>query len=175
MTITHRARASVILTGIWILALSFLVHPGLIAADAWDAAKARHVWAWFRLSEVQARDKAQSQCGTLVVERRDGQPQPSAGKLPAGLVVTAHLDGGRVLWVQATDGATMHTEGVAEVALLRWLGLPEAEVLAQARAAGRNARIVARDGEQFAVTLDYHAERLNLYLRKGVVVAITLG
>lgn len=158
-----------------LLGLSLFMRPGLSAADAWDTAKARHTWTWFALSEAQAAAEARRQGGTLVIERRDGQPQPPAAQPPAGLVVNVHLQDGRVLWAQVMDGKTMRTEGVSEVAALTWLGLPEADALAQVRAAGRAVRVVARDDEHFAVTLDFNAERLNLQVRKGVVVAITTG
>ncbi len=163
-----------VLSGMVLLLLSQLAPSGLTAADAWDTAKARHGWTWFALSDAQASAEARRQGRTLVVERRDGQPQPSAPQ-PAGPAVTIHLLDGRVLWAQATEGKTFHAEGVSEVALLTWLGLPEADALTQARAAGRVVRVVARDDEHFAVTLDYNAERLNLYVRKGVVVVITVG
>ncbi len=45
----------------------------------------------------------------------------------------------------------------------------------QMRAAGRVVRVLARDDEHFPATMDYRADRLNLYVRKGVVVAITTG
>lgn len=168
-------RFPALFSGVLFLGLVLLVQSGLSAADAWDTAKARHTWTWFALSEAQASAEALRQSGTLVIERRDGQQLPAAAQRPAGLVVTVHLQDGRVLWAHAQDGKTMRAEGVADVALLPWLGLPEAEALAQVRAAGRAVRIIARDDEHFPVTLDYNAERLNLYVRKGVVVAITTG
>lgn len=175
MSIFCPVRPSAVLSYLLVFGLSFFMRPGLSAADAWDTAKARHTWTWFALSEAQAAAEARRQGGTLVIERRDGQQQPSAAQPPAGLVVTVHLQEGRVLWAHAQDGKTMRAEGVADVTLLPWLGLTEADALAQVRAAGRAVRIVARDDEHFAVTLDYNAERLNLYVRKGVVVAITSG
>lgn len=174
MPMFHPA-SSAVRSCLLILGLSLLMWTGLSAADAWDTAKARHSWTWFALSEAQAGEEARRQGGTLVIERRDGQPQPPAAQPPAGLVINVHLQDGRVLWAQVMDGKTMRAEGVSEITALTWLGLPEAEALAQARAAGRAVRIVARDDEHFAVTLDYHAERLNLHVRKGVVVAITSG
>lgn len=168
-------RPSAVIFSLLVLGLSLFMRPALSAADAWDTAKARHTWTWFALSEAQAVAEARHQNGTLVIERRDGQPQPSAAQPPAGLVVNVHLQDGRVLWAQSQDGKTVRSEGVAEVALLPWLGLSEAEALTQIRVAGRAVRIVARDDEHFAVTLDFSAERLNLHVRKGVVVAITTG
>lgn len=175
MSTCRAVRPSVLFFCMLVFGLSFSLRPGLTAADVWETAKAKHAWTWFALNEAQAAAEARRQGGTLVIERRDGQQLPSAAQPPAGLVVTVHLQDGRVLWAHAQDGKTMRAEGVADVALLPWLGLPEADALTQVRAAGRAVRIVARDDEHFAVTLDFNAERLNLHVRKGVVVAITSG
>lgn len=168
-------RPAAVLSCMLLLGLSLFMRPSLSAADAWDTAKARHTWTWFALNEAQAAAEVHRLGGTLVIERRDGQQQPSAAQPPAGLVVNVHLQDGRVLWSQVMDGKTMRAEGVSEVVALTWLGLPEADALAQVRAAGRAVRIVVRDDQHFPVTLDYNAERLNLQVRKGVVVAITTG
>lgn len=168
-------RPSAICSGMVLLGLALLVQSGLAAADAWDAAKTRHTWTWFALSEAQADAEARHQGGTLVVEQREGQAPPPAVQPPVGLVVSVHLHGGRVLWAHALKDQTIRAEGVSEVALLIWLGLPEADALTQMRAAGRVVRVLARDDEHFSATMDYHADRLNLYVRKGVVVAITTG
>jgi hypothetical protein len=157
------------------LVLSQLAAAKLTAADAWDTAKARHSWTWFALTEAQAEAEARRQGCTLVVEQRDGQPPKSAPAQPAGPTVKVYLRDERVLWAMMTDGKTMRAEGVSDVALLTWLGLTEADALTQVRAAGRAVRVIARDDEHFPVTLDYNADRLNLQVRKGVVVAITSG
>lgn len=160
---------------VWILlGLLWSSHP-LAAADAWEAAKARHAWTWFALGEAQATEQARRLGGTLVIAQRDGQPQAAPTPPPPGLVVSVHLHTGRVLWAQTVQDGKVLSEGVVEVALLPWLGLPEAEAQAQVRAAGRAVRVIARDGENFPVTLDFNAERVNLHVVKGVVVAITPG
>jgi hypothetical protein len=151
------------------------MRPSLTAADAWDAAKARHTWTWFGLTEAEAEAEARKQSRVLVVEKRDGQGQSNPASPPAGPTVRIHLHAGRVLWAQTIDGNTQRAEGAGDVALLAWLGLPEAEAKALAGTTRRTVRVVAVDDQHFMVTMDYLPHRLNLHLRKGVVVAITSG
>lgn len=157
------------------LLVCLLPAVALPAVDHVAAARARQAWTWFGLDEAQARAEAQRRMATLVVAQRDGKPQERAGGAPAGDAVTIHLEGGRVLWAMASAGGRSRQEGVADAALLPWLGLGENEVVAQAEAAGRAVRVVARDGQDFPVTLDFNAQRLNLHVLEGVVVAITSG
>ena len=55
------------------------------------------------------------------------------------------------------------------------IGLTEDEALAAAAERGWEARVVARDGEGFAVTDDYSTGRVNLTIDAGLVVAVTVG
>jgi hypothetical protein len=55
------------------------------------------------------------------------------------------------------------------------IGLSEAEAVDTAMAAGWTVRIVARDGEQFAVTDDYLTARVNLTIEGDTVTAVTVG
>lgn len=153
----------------------FCFPAKLNAADPIDEATTRHAWTWFGLDEVRVQAEADRRKLALVVVRRDGKDEDRIGESPAGAVVMVHLQGGRVLWAQVRDGARGHAEGVADPALLPWLGLGEDAVKAQAKAAGRAVRVVARDGQDFPVTLDFNEQRLNLHMQKGVVVAITTG
>jgi hypothetical protein len=170
MRTTVRSRLTVITT-----MFVGLLQGGLYAADPIDVAKARHAWTWFGLDEEQAQVEAKRRLVALVIVQRDGRPQEHAGEPPAEAVVMVHLQGGRVLWAMAREGERSRQEGVADAALLPWLGLAENEVGVQAKAAGRAVRVVARDGQDFAVTLDFNEQRLNLHVLKGVVVAITSG
>jgi hypothetical protein len=54
-------------------------------------------------------------------------------------------------------------------------GCPEAQVEARAKATGWTTRVVSRDGEDFMVTMDYNASRLNLTVVNGVVTGVTTG
>jgi hypothetical protein len=155
--------------------LSFGSMVKLAAADPIDEAKARHTWTWFGLDEVQAQAEADRRKAALVVVRRDGKEQDRIGEMPPGAVVMVHLHGGRVLWAQVQDGVRGQAEGVADPTLLPWLGLGENDVVTRAKAAGRPVRVVARDGQDFPVTLDFNERRLNLQVLKGVVIAITTG
>lgn len=55
------------------------------------------------------------------------------------------------------------------------LGLPEAEATKVAMANGWVVRIAARDGEFFMLTQDYSENRVNLSVKHGTVIAITVG
>ena len=55
------------------------------------------------------------------------------------------------------------------------LGLPEAEATKVAMANGWVVRIAARDGEFFMLTQDYSKNRVNLSVKRGTVIAITVG
>jgi hypothetical protein len=53
------------------------------------------------------------------------------------------------------------------------LSAPAAKQLAAEQE--RTTRIAGRDGECFALTMDYRSDRVNLYLEDGLVVAATIG
>jgi hypothetical protein len=55
------------------------------------------------------------------------------------------------------------------------LGLPEQEATKVAMANGWQVRIAARDGEFFMLTQDYADNRVNLSVKRGKVIAITVG
>ena len=55
------------------------------------------------------------------------------------------------------------------------LGLPEAEATKVAMANGWQVRIAARNGESFMLTQDYVDNRVNLSVKRGKVIAITVG
>ena len=55
------------------------------------------------------------------------------------------------------------------------LGLPEEEATKVAMANGWLVRIAARDGEFFMLTKDYLENRVNLSVKSGIVIAITVG
>lgn len=55
------------------------------------------------------------------------------------------------------------------------VGMKEADALREVQARGWRVRIVGRDGELYAVTMDYSAGRLNFTIVNGVVSASTVG
>ena len=61
----------------------------------------------------------------------------------------------------------------AEAASL--VGMTEAEALREVQARGWRVRVVGRDGELYAVTMDYSAGRLNFTITNGVITACTVG
>ena len=55
------------------------------------------------------------------------------------------------------------------------MGLPESEATKVAMANGWIVRIAARDGEFFMLTQDYRENRVNLSVKRGKVIAVTVG
>ena len=55
------------------------------------------------------------------------------------------------------------------------LGLSEADAEAAAAGYAWGYRVVARDGEQFAITMDYSPTRVNVTIEAGVVTAVYVG
>lgn len=55
------------------------------------------------------------------------------------------------------------------------LGLTEDEAVAYAESQGWGVRIAARDGEQFALTMDYSPTRVNLTIEGGFVTYVFIG
>lgn len=55
------------------------------------------------------------------------------------------------------------------------LGLTEADATSTAEGRGWEVRIAARDGEQFALTMDYIPTRVNLTIEAGVVTYLFIG
>jgi hypothetical protein len=56
-----------------------------------------------------------------------------------------------------------------------YIGLSESDAEALAADKDQTVRIAGRDGECFALTMDYRSDRVNLYLEDGAVVAATIG
>ncbi|MEO8106550.1 MAG: hypothetical protein ABI720_04455 [Actinomycetes bacterium] len=56
-----------------------------------------------------------------------------------------------------------------------YLGLTADEAKAYAREHGQQVRLAGRDGECFALTMDYRPDRVNIYLEGDNVVAATIG
>jgi hypothetical protein len=55
------------------------------------------------------------------------------------------------------------------------LGMSEAEATQTAEAKGLTVRVGSRDGEDFALTMDYRSDRVTLTVVAGIVTAVTPG
>ncbi len=55
------------------------------------------------------------------------------------------------------------------------ISMAEDAAIASITEAGFDYRVVARDGENFPVTLDYRPTRINLTINKGVVADVNVG
>lgn len=56
-----------------------------------------------------------------------------------------------------------------------YLGLTQPEAKRYAAKRDQTIRVAGRDGECFALTMDYRDDRVNLYLKDGIVVAAAIG
>jgi hypothetical protein len=56
-----------------------------------------------------------------------------------------------------------------------YLGLTQREAKKYATEQDQTIRIAGRDGECYALTMDYRDNRVNLYLEDDLVVAATIG
>lgn len=65
--------------------------------------------------------------------------------------------------------------GIAPEDAERLVGLSEADATATATERGWDVRVVARDGEEFPITMDYSTSRVNLTVEKDVVVKVYVG
>jgi hypothetical protein len=55
------------------------------------------------------------------------------------------------------------------------VGMPKAEAERTARAAGWQFRVAREDGEEFALTMDYREDRVNVEVDDGVVTDVNVG
>jgi hypothetical protein len=55
------------------------------------------------------------------------------------------------------------------------VGMTESDATAAAMSAGRECRVMSRDGQAMTVTLDYRADRVNLVVEGGIVTDATVG
>lgn len=76
--------------------------------------------------------------------------------------------------VEEIPGGEMD-EGITSEQANTLLGMTEAEASAAAESNGWVVRIAARDGEQFALTMDYNPFRVNLTIDGGVVTDVFTG
>ena len=64
---------------------------------------------------------------------------------------------------------------ISDAEAVSLVGMAEAAALREAQARGWRVRVVGRDGEAYAVTMDYSAGRLNFTITNGVITASTVG
>ena len=65
--------------------------------------------------------------------------------------------------------------GIAAEDIEAFLGMSEADAVSYAESRGWAVRVVARDGEEFPITMDYSASRVNLTIEDGIVTIATTG
>ncbi len=93
--------------------------------------------------------------------------EPGMGEPDTGVPGTGDTDAGDM-------GDVMDQEISSEQANTL-LGMSEAEATSTAESNGWVVRVAARDGEQFALTMDYNSLRVNLTVDGGVVTDVFIG
>ena len=119
------------------------------------------------LSTEEAREKAASEGRSYEVQESDDRAQSEQSDSD----VVLYTDNDRVVDAQAgsstapQDRPDNDTTGAES-----YIGLSEEDATEKARAEGYDHRIVARDGEEFMVTMDYREDRINFSIENGRVV-----
>ena len=78
-------------------------------------------------------------------------------------------------FVISVDGDTSDTNANADSVIAAVIGLSEDDAVAQISAAGFSPRIVERNGEMFAGTMDYREDRINLTIADDLVTVAQIG
>ena len=65
--------------------------------------------------------------------------------------------------------------GISTEDIESFLGMSEADAVTYAESRGWAVRVVKRDGEEFPITMDYSASRVNLTIENGIVTIATTG
>lgn len=101
-------------------------------------------------------------CGT------DSDDEPDAGASPTNAQPSPSPS---PCWGKGTGAGLPSTSPKAQV----YVGLSEQDAVDLADERQQTMRIAGRDGECFALTMDYQPDRVNLYIESDQVVAATLG
>jgi len=127
------------------------------------------------LTSAEAEAKAADENRVLRVAREDDELFAHTDDLRDGRA-NIQLDDGIVTfgWIESIEGP-MDREGAEDPGDLVYVGLTEAEVVARGADEGHIVRVISRDGEGLAATMDYRPDRRNLDVIDGVVVAVTRG
>lgn len=73
------------------------------------------------------------------------------------------------------DSSVSLENPIPDASAAQLVGLTEAVAATCAESEGWSVRVVAKDGEDYMVTADYRADRVNLTIMDGIVTAINVG
>ena len=132
-------------------------------------------FVWFGLTKDEAIAKAEADGTTYRIGREDDETFALTEDFQEGRVTWSIDDGVVTYSVVEVEGTGGDIEGAQNPDDLAYVGLSEADAMAMAEEEGVTARVVARDDEQIAVTMDYSEDRLNFHVQEDVVVAVTRG
>jgi len=132
-------------------------------------------FVWFGLTKDEAIAKAEAEDRTYRIGREDDETFPLTEDFQEGRV-TFSIDDGIVTWASVeVEGTAGDNEGAQNPDDVAYVGLTEADAMDMAETEGVTARVISRDGEGLAVTMDYSEDRLNFNVEDDVVIAVTRG
>ena len=106
--------------------------------------------------------------GSLAACGTDGDDTPGTAPSPTNVQPSPSPS---QCWGKGSTTGLPSSSPEAEV----YLGLSEQEAHDLADERQQTVRVAGRDGECFALTMDYQPDRVNLYIESDEVVAATLG
>lgn len=130
---------------------------------------------WFGLAKNEAIEKAEAEGREWRISREDDEHFELTEDLVEGRVTFAVDDGEVTYAVVEHLEAPIEREGAENPADVGYVGLTEEAAIQRAEDEGRPARVVRRDDEHLAVTMDYSEDRLNFELDDGIVTVVTRG
>lgn len=132
-------------------------------------------FVWFGLTKDEAITQAEAEDRTYRIGREDDETFPLTEDFQEGRV-TFSIDDGVVTWASVeVEGTGGDNEGAQNRDDVAYVGLTETDAMDMAETEGVTARVISRDGDGLAVTMDYSEDRLNFAVEDDVVVAVTRG
>lgn len=149
--------------------------PGDTDPDDSSLGMTAHDFVWYGLTKDEAIAKADADGTTYRIGREDDETFPLTEDFQEGRVTWSIDDGVVTYSVTEVEGTGGDLEGAENPDDVAYVGLTETEAMDMAEAESVTARVIARDDEDIAVTMDYSEDRLNLHVQEDVVVAVTRG
>lgn len=136
-----------------------------------DAATKRGTFTWFGLTLQEAVEKTKASGTAMRIVEKNGRPMPVTRDYRKGRL-NLRVYAGKI--IGATIEGETFNEG-APVALLDYLGLSGEAAAALAKKNGVPLRTAVRDGESMPLTADMNPKRVNIRLKKDVVIGAGHG
>lgn len=133
------------------------------------------------LPDEQADEAAEMAVATTVagrdaIENGTESSVETAESIPAGVVTENDEPAGTLAGCPSIADAPISLETpIPDASAAQLVGLTESAATACAEDEGWQVRVVSVNGEDYMVTADYRADRVNLTIVNGVVTAIIVG